>query len=66
MMEIWKNMTAAWASVEPLDIFFILYIMCLMTFVAGSNQIFADFVASKPEGRKTAAGEAKEKLDRFT
>ena len=59
-------MTGAWADMGPLDIVYILYIMCLMTFVAVSNQIFADFVASKPEGRKTAAGEAKEKLERFT
>ena len=34
----------------------ILYIAFLITCIAASNRLFAQFVSSKPEGRKTAIG----------
>ena len=56
-MIAWEDMMEQWESIGLLDIVTILCSLVLMVFVAASNGLFADFVASKPEGRKTALGE---------
>ena len=45
-----------WASLGLADALTLLYWIFLITAVIVSNNLFADFVASKPEGRKTAIG----------
>ena len=46
-----------WASLGWSDGLTLLYWIVLLIAVIVSNNLFADFVASKPEGRKTAIGQ---------
>ena len=45
-----------WSTINFYDIFTVFYITLLVVVVIASNNIFAMFVAAKPEGRKTAVG----------
>ena len=53
----WEDMLDHWASLGLTDGLTLLYWIILAFAVCVSNNLFADFVASKPEGRKTAIGE---------
>ena len=56
-MGILDNMVVQWENIVLYDVVMIIYSIFLIVFVITSNNFFADFVASKPEGRKTAVGE---------
>ena len=53
---LWEDMVERWQNIGLPDVVIIFYSLFLMVLVVISNSIFADFVASKPEGRKTAVG----------
>jgi len=46
-----------WAATPLADWLTILYIAFLITCIAASNRLFAQFISSKPKGRKTAIGD---------
>ena len=45
-----------WSTMKLSDLLVVFYISILVLVVIISNNIFASFVAAKPEGRKTAVG----------
>ena len=55
-MGSWQDVLDHWASLGLADFLTLLYWIFLATAVIVSNNLFADFVASKPDGRKTAIG----------
>ena len=62
-MELWKNMAVPWEKIGLPEGVIIIYSLFLKVFVIISNSLFADFVASKPEGMKSAVGKfAKQKM----
>ena len=55
-MLLWDDMVIQWHNIGLPDVVITIYTLFLMVCVTTSNSLFADFVASKPEGRKTAVG----------
>ena len=45
-----------WPAMTSFDIFALLYLLLLFLAVLLSNSVFANFIAAKPEGRKTVLG----------
>ena len=56
-MGTWEDVIQQWDNIGLQDVAVILYILFLMACVVISNSLFAQFVVSKPDGRKTAVGE---------
>ena len=52
-----------WSSLGLPDLLALLYLFFLLFCLVLSNRLFVGFVASKPEGRKTAIGEKIKKID---
>ena len=57
----WPELLDHWSNLSVAEIVSIIYFLHLILLVININNIFQQFVASKPEGRKTAMGE----LDTF-
>ena len=45
-----------WSSLSLKDLLALFYILFQLFFLVLSNRLFVGFIASKPEGRKTAIG----------
>ena len=56
-MIVWQVLLDHWASLGVYDAITVLVFIAMITLVTISNWFFAEFIASKPEGRKTAMGE---------
>ena len=55
----WPGLLNHWSCVSLKEWLTALYITLLTAVVVTSNTLFAGFVASKPEGRKTVIGEGR-------
>ena len=66
-MGLLDDMVVQWDDSGLYDVVIIIYSLFLIVLVITSNSLFADFIASKPEGRKTAVGEFvdKSKVSQF-
>ena len=60
-MWVLDDMVLQWENVGLPDVVIIIFSLVLIVLVITSNIFFADFIASKPEGRKTAVGEFADK-----
>ena len=60
-MGILNDMVLQWKNIDLHDVVIVIFSLVLIVFVITSNSFFADFIASKPEGRKTAVGEFTDK-----
>ena len=66
-MWILDDMVLQWENVGLHGVVILFFSLFLIVFVITSNDLFAEFIASKPEGRKTAVGEFadKSKVSKF-
>ena len=55
-MNMLGNIVNHWATINIYDMFVVFYIFLHFLVVITSNNIFASFVAAKPDWRKTAVG----------
>ena len=51
------EMVHHWSSLSLQDLLVLFYILLLLFCLVLTNRLFIGFIASKPEGRKTAIGE---------